>query len=140
VSLKRFQYGLSSIVRPWLPHQTMSPLLTTKRARPACTFLTISFATQAPPLSLKIVRCTPGSSLVSSTEASVTQPLSTVSVITSVLLSKGIMTWMSSLVTGSKIIFTSLATTSSATFSGRTRPNISTNSLTKSGLPPFIGR
>ena len=47
---------------------------------------------------------------------------------TSVLVMNGMTIWMSSLVTGSKVIFTSFFTTSSATFSGMTRPNISTNS------------
>ena len=69
-----------------------------------------------------------------------TQPLSTVNVMTSVLLMNGMMTWMRSLVTGSKIIFTSFFTTSSATFSGMTRPNISTNSLVRSGWPSLSGR
>ena len=50
------------------------------------------------------------------------------------------MTLISSLVTGSKIIFTSLFTTASATFSGMTRPNISTNSLLRSGWPSLYGR
>src|SRR5271165_1046298 len=140
VSLTRLQYGLSSTVKPWLPHQTTSPLLTTKLARPALTSLTISRATQSPPCSRNIVRCTPGRSLTSSTEASVTQPLSTVSVITSVLVMNGITTWISSLVSGSKIIFTSRFTTSSATRSGMTRPNISTKSFTRSGWPAFSGR
>ena len=48
---------------------------------------------------------------MSSTEASVTQPLSTVNVMTSVLVMNGMTTLMSSLVTGSKIIFTSFFTT-----------------------------
>src|SRR5271165_2945285 len=113
VSLTRFQYGLSSTVNPWLPHQTTSPLLMTKLARPALTSRTISRATQSPPCSRNIVRCTPGRSFTSSTDASVTQPLSTVSVITSVLVMNGMTTWISSLVSGSKIIFTSLFTTSS---------------------------
>ena len=69
-----------------------------------------------------------------------THPLSSVSVMTSVLLSNGMMTLMSSFVTGSKIIFTSFFTTSSAIFSGMTRPNISTNSLTRSGWPSLGGR
>ncbi len=77
---------------------------------------------------------------MSSTDASVTQPLSTVSVMTSVFDVNGMMTWMSSLVAGSKIIFTSRFTTSSATFSGMTRPNISTNSLLASGWPSLIGK
>src|SRR5208337_595293 len=140
VSLTRLQYGLSSTVKPWLPHQTTSPLLMTKLARPALTSLTISRATQSPPCSRNIVRCTPGRSLTSSTDASVTQPLSTVSVITSVLVMNGITTWISSFVSGSKIIFTSLFTTSSATRSGMTRPNISTKSFTRSGSPAFSGR
>src|SRR5262249_46632854 len=38
------------------------------------------------------------------------------------------------------IIFTSLFTTSSAIFSGMTKPNISTNNLTRSGLLPLGGR
>ena len=59
---------------------------------------------------------------------------------TSVLLSNGMMTLMSSLVTGSKIVFTSLFTTASATFSGMTKPNISTNSLVRSGWPSLYGR
>ncbi len=80
-----------------------------------------------------MVRCTPGSSFTSSTEASVTQPLSTVKVVTSLLLMNGMMTLMSSLVSGSKINFTSCFTSSSATFSGMTRPKSSTKSLTRSG-------
>jgi hypothetical protein len=52
----------------------------------------------------------------------------------------GMMTWRSSLVAGSKIIFTSRFTTSSATFSGMTRPNISTNNRTRSGCPSLTGR
>src|SRR5258707_482236 len=47
---------------------------------------------------------------------------------------------MSSLVAGSKISLTSFFTTSSATFSGMTRPNISTNSLLTSGWPSIKGR
>ena len=50
------------------------------------------------------------------------------------------MTLMSSLVTGSKIIFTSRFTTASAIFGGITRPNISTNSLVRSGWPSLDGR
>ena len=69
-----------------------------------------------------------------------TQPLSTVKVMTSVLLMNGMMIRMSSLVAGSKISFTSFFTTSSATFSGRTSPNISTKSLVRSGWPSFGGR
>ena len=69
-----------------------------------------------------------------------TQPLSTVNVMTSVLVSNGMTTLMSSLVTGSKINFTSFFTTSSATFSGMTKPNISTNSLFSSGCPSLYGR
>src|SRR6476620_766015 len=87
-----------------------------------------------------IVRCTPGSNFTSSTEASVTQPLSTVSVMTSVLDANGMTTLISSFVAGSKIIFTSLATTASATFSGMTNPNISTKNLLRSGCPSFSGR
>ncbi len=49
-------------------------------------------------------------------------------------------TLISSLVAGSKIIFTSLATTASATFSGMTSPNISTKNLLRSGCPSFNGR
>src|SRR5262249_32163932 len=41
---------------------------------------------------------------------------------------------------GSKNIFTSRFTTSLATRSGRTRPNISTNSRTRSGRPSLYGR
>ena len=69
-----------------------------------------------------------------------TQPLSTVNVMTSVLVMNGMMILMSSLVTGSKISFTSFFTTSSAIFSGMTKPNISTNSLTRSGWPSLGGR
>ena len=69
-----------------------------------------------------------------------TQPWSTVSVMTSLLDSNGMTTWISSLVAGSKIIFTSFFTTSSATFSGMTSPNISTNSLVRSGCPSLCGR
>ena len=69
-----------------------------------------------------------------------TQPLSTVKVMTSLLVMNGMMTWMSSLVTGSKISFTSFFTSSSATFSGMTRPNSSTNGLLTSGWPSFKGR
>jgi hypothetical protein len=54
LSLTRFQYGLSSIVRPWFPHQTTSPLLMTNFARPALTSLTISRATHSPPCSRKL--------------------------------------------------------------------------------------
>ena len=49
-------------------------------------------------------------------------------------------TLISSLVTGSKIIFTSLFTTASAIFSGMTSPNISTNNLLSSGCPSLYGR
>src|SRR4029434_3026396 len=140
VSFTRFQYGLSFTVRPLLPHQTTSPLLTTNRARPERTSLTISRATQSPPLNRNIVRCTPGRSFTSSTEASAIQPLSTVNVMTSVWVMNGMMILMSSLVAGSKIIFTSFCTTASATFSGMTKPNISTNNLTRSGLLPLGGR
>ena len=49
VSFTRFQYGLSVTVRPWFPHQTTSPLLTTNLARPDWTSFTISRATQSPP-------------------------------------------------------------------------------------------
>src|ERR1700754_1948641 len=87
-----------------------------------------------------MVRCTPGSSFKSSTDASVTQPLSTVRVITSVLDANGMTTLIRSFVTGSKIIFTSFATTASATFSGMTNPNISTKNLLRSGCPSFNGR
>ena len=69
-----------------------------------------------------------------------TQPLSTVNVMTSVLVMNGMMIWISSLVAGSKISFTSFFTTSSATFSGMTSPNISTNSLSRSGWPSLGGR
>src|SRR5207342_2914143 len=75
-----------------------------------------------------------------STDASVTHPLSTVSVMTSVLDANGMTTLIRSFVTGSKIIFTSLATTASATFSGMTNPNISTKNLLRSGCPSFNGR
>ena len=68
-----------------------------------------------------------------------TQPLSTVSVMTSVLDMNGMTIWMSSFVAGSKIIFTSFATTASATFSGMTSPNISTKNLLRSGFPPSMG-
>src|SRR6476620_10039101 len=47
---------------------------------------------------------------------------------------------INSFVAGSKIIFTSLATTASATFSGMTSPNISTKNLLRSGCPSFRGR
>src|ERR1700761_9241908 len=87
-----------------------------------------------------MVRCTPGSSFTSSTDASVTQPLSTVSVMTSVLDANGMIILISSFVTGSKIIFTSFATTASATLSGMTSPNISTKNLLRSGCPFFNGR
>src|SRR5262245_10453057 len=59
---------------------------------------------------------------------------------TSVFVMKGMTICTSSLVTGSKLIFTSRCTTASATFSGMTRPNISTNSLTRSGRPALSGR
>src|SRR5262245_39262620 len=59
---------------------------------------------------------------------------------TSVWVMNGMMILMSSLVAGSKIIFTSFFTTSSAIFSGITKPNISTNNLTRSGLLPLGGR
>src|SRR5207342_1809862 len=75
-----------------------------------------------------------------STDASVTHPLSTVNVMTSVLDANGMTTLISSFVAGSKIIFTSLATTASATFSGMTNPNISTKNLLRSGCPCFSGR
>src|SRR5262245_43068926 len=140
VSFTRFQYGLSATVRPWLPHQTTSPLFTTNLARPDLTSFTISRDTQSPPWSRNTVRCTPGSSFTSSTEASVTQPLSSVNVMTSDLDSNGMTTLISSLVTGSKVNFTSLFTTASATLSGMTRPNISTNSLLSSGCPSLYGR
>src|SRR5262245_30416903 len=110
------------------------------RARPERPSLTISRATQSPPLNRNIVRWTPGRSFTSSTEASVIQPLSTVNVMTSVLVMNGMMILMSSLVAGSKIIFTSFFTTSSAIFSGMTKPNISTNNWTRSGLLPLGGR
>jgi hypothetical protein len=70
----------------------------------------------------------------------VTQPWSTVNVMTSVRDMNGITTRMSSLVTGSNIIFTSRFTTASAIRCGITKPNISTNSLTKSGRPSLYGR
>ena len=69
-----------------------------------------------------------------------TQPLSTVNVMTSVFVMNGMTIWMSSLVAGSKIIFTSFFTTSSATLSGMTSPNISTNSWVRSGFPSLDGR
>ena len=69
-----------------------------------------------------------------------THPLSSVNVMTSDLDSNGITTLTSSLVTGSKIIFTSRFTTSSAIFGGITKPNISTNSLVSSGWPSLDGR
>src|SRR5438309_12088643 len=59
---------------------------------------------------------------------------------TSVLDSNGMTTLISSLVTGSKIIFTSFFTTASAIFSGMTSPNISTKNLFRSGCPSFNGR
>jgi hypothetical protein len=73
----------------------------------------------ATPVSMRVtlsyfVEPSPG--VLSSTDASVTQPLSTVNVMTSVLVMNGMTIWTSSLVTGSKIIFTSLFTNSSATF------------------------
>src|SRR5208283_2763210 len=58
----------------------------------------------------------------------------------SVLVMNGMTTWISSLVSGSKIIFTSLFTTSSAIRSGITSPNISTKSFTRSGSPALSGR
>ncbi|MGY4450639.1 hypothetical protein ACVWZR_005299 [Bradyrhizobium sp. i1.3.1] len=102
--------------------------------------MTISRVTHSPPCSRNMVRCTPGSNFTSSTDASVTQPLSTVRVITSVLDVNGMTTLIRSFVTGSKIIFTSFATTASATFSGMTNPNISTKNLLRSGCPSFNGR
>src|SRR5262249_27928123 len=57
---------------------------------------------------------------------------------TSVLLMNGMMTLISSLVAGSKIVLTSRFTTSSATFSGITSPNNSTNNLVRSGWPSFL--
>src|SRR5262249_35724152 len=122
------------------PHHTTSPLLITNLVRPVRTCSTISRATQSPPASSNMSRCTPGSSFTSSTVARVTQPWSTFNVMTSVRDMNGIMTRMSSLVTGSKIIFTSRFTTSSATRSGITNPNISTNSLSKSGLTSLYCR
>ena len=77
---------------------------------------------------------------MSSTDASVTHPLSTVNVMTSDLDSNGITILMSSLVTGSKIVFTSFFTTASAIFSGITSPNISTNNWLSSGCPSLYGR
>src|SRR5262245_34947759 len=59
---------------------------------------------------------------------------------TSVVVMNGMMILMRSLVAGSKIIFTSFFTTSSAIFSGMTKPNISTNNLTRSGLLSLGGR
>ena len=119
---------------------TTSPLLITNLARPLCTSRTISRATHSPPCNLNIVRCTPGNNFTSSTDASVTQPLSTFRVMTSLADANGMMIWTSSLVTGSKVSFTVLMTSSSATFSGMTSPNISTNSLLMSGWPSFSGR
>ena len=87
ISFTRFQYGLSATVRPCLPHQTMSPVLRTNLARPLWIACTTPRATQSPPCSRNIVWCTPGSSFTSSTEASVTQPWSTLSVVTSDLVS-----------------------------------------------------
>ena len=68
-----------------------------------------------------------------------TQPLSMVNVVTSDLLMNGMVTLMSSLVFGSKINFTSFFTSSSAAFSGMTRPKSSVNSLTASGRPAVGG-
>src|SRR5260370_4402744 len=59
---------------------------------------------------------------------------------TSVFDANGMITLISSLVTGSKIIFTSLATTASANFSGMTNPNITTKNWFRSGCPSFNGR
>src|SRR5215475_352184 len=77
---------------------------------------------------------------MSSTDASVTHPLSSVIVMTSDLDSNGMTTLISSLVTGSKIIFTSLFTTSSASLGGITKPNISTKSWLSSDCPSLYGR
>src|SRR5215813_9436283 len=87
-SYTNLQYGFSEGVGPCLPHQTMSPVLRMNLARPLWTSCTISRATHSPPCSRNIVRRTPGSSFTSSTDASVIQPLSTVKVVTSLLVSK----------------------------------------------------
>src|SRR5262249_57449727 len=81
----------------------MSPVLSMNLARPLWTSFTISRATHSPPCNRNIVRRTPGSSFTSSTDASVTQPLSTVNVLTSLLLSNGMTIWISSSVDGSYV-------------------------------------
>ena len=113
--------------------------MTTNLARPDWTSFTISRVTQSPPPKWNIVLCTPGSSFTSSTVASVTQPLLTFKVVTSDLVMNGMTSWMSSLVTGSKVIFTFFCTISSATFSDRTMPKLSASSLVTSGLPYLDG-
>jgi hypothetical protein len=50
-------------------------VLTMNWARPVFMFATTSLATQPPPSSRNMVRLTPGSSFMSLTDASVTQPL-----------------------------------------------------------------
>src|SRR5215467_13935589 len=133
-SYTRLQYGFSEGVGPCLPHQTMSPVLSMNLALPLWTSFTTSRPTHSPPCNRNIVRRTPGSSFTSSTDASVTQPLSTVNVLTSLLVSNGMTIWISSLVAGSYVSLTSFLTTSSATLSGSTSSNISTISLIASSL------
>src|SRR5215467_4540885 len=60
----------------------MSPVLRMNLARPRWTSFTISRATHSPPCNRNIVRCTPGSNFTFSTDASVTQPLSSFKVVT----------------------------------------------------------
>src|SRR5262249_61334306 len=95
------QYGFSEGVGPCLPHQTMSPVLSMNLALPRWTSFTTSWATHSPPCNRNIVRRKPGSSFTSSTDASVTQPLSTVNVLTSLFVSNGMTIWTSSSVDGS---------------------------------------
>ena len=89
LSFTSVQYGFSEGDAPCLPHQTRSPVFRTNRARPRWTSFTTSRATQSPPSIRNMVRRTPGNSLTSSTEASVIQPLSIVSVVTSLTVMNG---------------------------------------------------
>src|SRR6516162_1960895 len=95
------QYGLSDGLSPCLPHHTKSPVFKRNVAFPVLMSLTTSRATHWPPSNRNIVRRTPGNSFMSSTEAEVIQPLSTVSVVTSLWVSKGMTTCTSSRVDGS---------------------------------------
>ena len=70
------QYGFAF---RWLAglfaHQTRSPVFTRNLAFSFLISLTTSLATHLPPSMRNMVRCTPGNSFTSSTEAEVTQPL-----------------------------------------------------------------